>query len=125
MITDPGQPYATLDWTRPDLTEHLAMYNLTANFNQGSLFDIGVTNLTRIVMGPCGRNITYNYDINVTGEYLGMFLWKRSQKMKHLVITGSMEMSFCRLVKETTETICLRNLKSSKEGGEKLNKINK
>ena len=71
MITNQGRSYATLDWTRPDLADHLAMYNLTADFHQGSMFAIGVTNLTRVVTGPCGKNITYNYDVTVAGQYLG------------------------------------------------------
>ena len=78
MNTDPGQPHATLDWARPDLAEHLAMHNLTADFNQGSVFAIGSTNLTRVVTGPCGKNITYNYDVNVTGKYLSILVVEKA-----------------------------------------------
>ena len=73
MNTDFGQPRATLDWARPDLAEHLAMYNLTADFYQGSMFSIGVTNLTRVSTGPCGKNITYIYYVIVIGEYMIQF----------------------------------------------------
>ena len=69
MNTDPGQPHATLDWTKPDLAEHLAKYNLTADFYQEAMFPIGVTNLTRVATGKCGKNITFVYDVIVIGEY--------------------------------------------------------
>ena len=67
MNTDPSQPNAILDWARQDLEEHLAMHNLTADFYQGSTFPIGDTNLTRVVTGPCGKNITFIYDVIVKG----------------------------------------------------------
>ena len=70
MATDPGQPTATLDWTRSDLAEHLTMYNLTTDFHQESTFPIGVTKLTRVSIGPCGKNITFIYDVIVKGEYM-------------------------------------------------------
>ena len=56
MNTDPGQPHAIIDWTKPDLAEHLAMYNLSADFNQGVMFPIGATNLTRVVTGSCWKD---------------------------------------------------------------------
>ena len=68
LIADAGQPHATLNWTRPDLAEHLAMYNLTADFYQGSTFRIGITKLTRVARAPCGKNITFMYDVIVIGE---------------------------------------------------------
>ena len=67
LTVDPGQINAILDWARPSLTAHLDMYNLTADFYQGSEFPIGVTNLTRVVTGPCRKNITYIYCVIVTG----------------------------------------------------------
>ena len=70
MNTDPGQTNATLDWARPDLAEHLAMYNLTTHFYQGSMFPIGVNTVTRVATGPCGKNITLIYDVIVIGEYM-------------------------------------------------------
>ena len=73
MNTDFGQPYATLDWARPDLAEHLDMYNLTADFYQGFKFPIGVTNLTHIATGPCGKNITFLYDVIVMGKHMVEF----------------------------------------------------
>ena len=70
LTADPGQINATLDWARQDLAAHLDMYNLTADFYQGFTFPIGVTNLTRVVTGPCRKNITYTYSVIVTGLYL-------------------------------------------------------
>ena len=70
IIADFGQHNATLNWTRSDLAEHLAIYNLAPDFYQGSTFPIGITNLTRAVTGPCGKSISYIYYVNVRGEYL-------------------------------------------------------
>ena len=68
LTADPGQTEATLDWTIPDLAAHLAMYDLTADFNQGSMFRIGVKHeLTRVATGPQGKNFTFVYIVTVTG----------------------------------------------------------
>ena len=79
LTAESGQPNATLDWTRPDLAAHLDMYSLTADFYQGSTFPIGVTKLTRVATGPCGRNITYMYEVIVTGKYLMSRLRKKTR----------------------------------------------
>ena len=68
--TDPGQPTAVVSWTEPTVTDNSGSYTLSSTHSPGSTFDTGNTTVTYTVVDESANDVTFSFDITVTGMIL-------------------------------------------------------
>ena len=62
-----GQAFAIVNWTEPNANDNSGVVTVSSSIKSGSLFYIGITNVTYTAVDPSGNTAKYIFIVTVTG----------------------------------------------------------
>ena len=70
VSTNAGQAFAIVNWMEPEpnATDNSGVVTISSTAKPGSLFNIGITNVTYTAVDSSGNTAEYTFIVKVTGE---------------------------------------------------------
>ena len=70
VSSNSGKAFVIVNWTEPNATDNSGVVTVSSSIKSGSLFYIGITNVTYTATDSSGNTAEYTFVVTVTGQYV-------------------------------------------------------